>query len=251
MFKKTLLACAIWGVCAASTASAQEVQRMPSTTALQAVTATTTVAPAKTVFVLVDLTGSFVDHMLAGDFIDRSIKRVMREVQANVGSHSLVRVGIIGHSNRDVTSDAAGGTYEHLLAKEWSVGGRYTKEKVASGVRRWLDDIAADLRSGKIKKQENTAVIMAMDRASELIRKANQPCAVIAISDLDDTELGLPLPAPYRPNLLKGCQVYGIGAGITLREGTKAERQLRKAWEGYFQAAGVDVASDFYWIPNP
>lgn len=119
-----------------------------------------------------------------------------------------------------------------------------------SGVRAWLHDIETDLRSGKLQPEKNTAVVMALDRISEFTQKSNGSCLVIAVSDLDDTEFGLPLPAPYRSGELKGCEVTAIGAGVTLRGGTKAERQLRQAWEAWFKQAGVDIV-DFHWLPNP
>lgn len=227
-------------------AQAQEggLRPAPATPATAAVTPAP-VTSGKTVIVMLDITGSFVDHELSGNVAERSIKRAMKEIVASVGNKSLVRVSIIGQSHRDVT-----GTDEHLLAKEWIVGARYTKEKVASQVRNWLEQTIDDLRTGKIKKQNNTAVVMAFDRASELVRKAGQPCSLVAITDMDETEVGYPLPAPYRSGMLAGCTVHAIGAGVTLKGGTNAERDLRRAWEQYLGAAGVNL-SDFYWIPNP
>ena len=223
----------------------QDLKILPVSGATQTVTSQPTAYP-KTVVVAVDLTGSFVDYILAGGYMDRAVKRTMQELEKSIQKGSLVRVGVIGHSHHDES-----GSFEHLLAHEWAVGGKYTKEKVVSGVRNWLRDIETDLRSGKLQKQNNTAVVMAFDRTSELMRRSNGNCMLIALSDLDDTELGLPLPAPYHPGEFKGCEVLGIGAGVTLRGGTKAERQLRQAWEVWFRIAGVDVARDFYWIPNP
>jgi hypothetical protein len=200
----------------------------------------------KTVVVAVDLTGSFVDYILADGYMDRAVKRTMQELEKSIQKGSLVRVGVIGHSHHDES-----GSFEHLLAREWTVGGKYSKEKVVSGVRNWLRDIEADLRSKKLQKQVNTAVVMAFDRTAELMRRSNGNCMLIAISDLDDTEFGLPLPVPYSPGEFKGCEVLGLGAGVTLRGGTKAERELRQAWEVWFKLAGVDVARDFHWVPNP
>lgn len=201
----------------------------------------------KTIVVFLDITGSFVDTLLSGDYCERAIKAAVNHVINNVEAGSLVRVSIIGHSNSGVT-----GTFDHLLAKEWVVSkNRYPREKIGGFVRNWLDSAVADLRTGKIKKEDNTAVIQAFDRMSEIIRAQGQPAVIIAISDMDETELGYPLPAPYRPGLLTGSKVIAVGGGVTLREGTKAERDLRRAWEKHLTVAGVDVASNFIWLPNP
>lgn len=201
----------------------------------------------KTIIVFLDITGSFVDTLLSGDYCERAIKTAVNHVTNNVEVGSLVRVSIIGHSHSGVT-----GTFDHLLAKEWVVSkNRYPREKIGVFVRAWLDSAVADLRTGKIKKEDNTAVIQAFDRVSEIIRAQGQPAVIIAISDMDETELGYPLPAPYRPGLLTGSKVIAVGGGVTLREGTKAERDLRRAWEKHLTITGIDVASGFIWLPNP
>jgi hypothetical protein len=208
------------------------------------------VAPGE-VQVFLDITGSFVDVLLSsdGDFLRRSIKRVTNDLNATpMPNGTLVRVSIIGHSS---SSQTAGGSNDHLAARQWTVGGKTTREKVLAGVRGWLNDIAEGLSSGRIKPQNNTAVIMAFDRAAELGRQQRPQgasCQWWAISDLDDTEVGLPLPAPFTPGEMRGCTLVAIGAGVTLQEGTKAERQLRRAWLDWTKQAG---AKDLAWISNP
>ena len=230
------------------TAGAQEGR---GTVAAPAVATTPAASPSaqkgKTIIVFLDITGSFVDTLLSGDYCERAIKAAVNHVINNVEAGSLVRVSIIGHSYSGVT-----GTFDHLLAKEWVVSkNRYPREKIGGFVRNWLDSAVADLRTGKIKKEDNTAVIQAFDRVSEIIRAQGQPAVIIAISDMDETELGNPLPDPYRPGLLTGSKVIAVGGGVTLREGTKAERNLRRAWEKHLTVAGVDVVSNFTWLPNP
>ena len=201
----------------------------------------------KTIVVLFDITGSYVDTLLNGDYYERAINTAVANVVNNVEPGSLVRVSIIGHSHSDVTE-----SFDHLKAKEWVVSkNRYPKEKIGGFVRAWLNEVIADLRSGKVKKENNTAVIQALDRASEIVRMQGQPAVIIAISDMDETELGYPLPNPYRPGLLKGSKLIAVGGGVTLREGTKAERDLRRAWEKHLTMTGIDVASGFTWLPNP
>ena len=229
-------------------ASAQEGRtRAPQTVMATAVALPPVAQKGKTIIVFLDITGSFVDTLLSGDYHARAIKAAINQVVNNVEVGSLVRVSIIGHSHAAVS-----GSYDHLQAKEWIVSkNRYPKEKIGVLVRAWLDSAVSDLRSGKIKKEENTAVVQAFDRISEIVAAQGQPAVIIAISDLDDTELGYPLPDPYRLGLLTGSKVIAVGGGVTLREGTKAERDLRRAWEKHLTKAGINVASNFVWLPNP
>lgn len=201
--------------------------------------------------IFVDLSESFVDYLISGNYLQRAIKRAGDEMaQQHLTPGTWVRISVIGHSHNDVTSGGAKGSFEHLQAREWRVGGKYTREKVIGGVRAWLHDIESSLRAGKLQREGNTAVVMAFDRAAEVGRKAGATgeCRWIAITDLEDTEMGMPLPKPYKENQMQGCTVTAIGAGVTLREGTKAERKLRAAWEQWFSVAG---ASDLFWISNP
>jgi hypothetical protein len=199
-----------------------------------------------TVVLLMDVTGSFVDHLLANDNYERAKKRIKLLLTENVQQLSHTRVATIGHSHRDVT-----GTYDHLLAKNWMVGkNQPPKERVASLMLNHLDDMKSALESGKIKKQENTAVAQAFDQVAEWIRlDGAQQCVIIAISDMDETEFTNGLPPPARDGQLKNCKVYAIGAAVTVTS-TNGQRKLRGDWEKYFKRAGV-VMDDFYWITNP
>jgi hypothetical protein len=202
----------------------------------------------KDVFVLLDITGSFVEHLLAKDLWARAMKRVKEIVPQHVEIGSDVRVGMIGHSHRDVTGN---GTYDHLDAKNWRVTrNQYTKERVASAVFGRLEEYKTNLENGQVKRQQNTAVAMAFDHIAEMVRMSGKPSVIIAISDMDETEYQNGLPPPAVLGALKGSMVYAFGAGVTLTGGSPAQRMLKNQWDRYFKLAGVDT-KDFYWIANP
>jgi len=243
---------------AVALACAQDVQRTPASQ----VSAVPKIAPAqsvpnkvntegRTVIVALDITGSFVDHMLSKGLFDRAMKHVKKLVPEHVEIGSEVRTAIVGHSHRDVTNGDQGGSYDHIAARNWTVTrNHHTKDRVVIAVINQLEEWRTDLEKGKIKPQNNTALAMALDHMSEQVRLAGKPCLLVIISDMEETEYRAGVPQPYKSGQLTGCKVYAIGAGITLAGGNQAQRKLRSKWEKYFVAAGV-AANDFYWIANP
>jgi hypothetical protein len=232
----------------ASLSYAQEAQPMPGRVSPPMPMSTSSqsagraVCESKDVVVLLDNTGSFVDHILNKDLFTNSTRRIRADFpRLCVGSE--VKVAILGHSHRDVS-----GTYDHLTSKNFTVSrNHYTADNLPTLVIKQLESWRDDLASGKIKQAKNTAVAMAFDNLAEVVELRARPTVVWAITDGDETELG-GVPAPYKPNQLKGVTIYMLGAGVTLTDGTNAQRKLRAAWEHYFQLAG---AENFFWVSKP
>jgi hypothetical protein len=243
LISKSLAAVALAVLGLTSTAHAQERATVQPTGAqIQVASA----QPPHTIIVELDVTGSFVDTILQGDFMDRSTKRIKDLLPKFAGVGSEVRVAIIGQHHESVS-----GTFDHLNARKFTVTkNRYTPERIASAVAGQLEEYRSDLKSGKIKRQNNTAVAMSLDHAAEIVRlNGNKGCVIFAISDFDESEYKT-IPEPATPGALQGCSVYVFGAGITLAEGSQAQRALKSAWQQYMKQAGV-AAKDFYWVPNP
>ena len=196
----------------------------------------------KSVIVLLDVTGSFVDHLLTKDLFTNSIKRIRADFpRLCIGSE--VKIAIIGHSHRNVT-----GTYDHLASTNYIITRNHVNaDNIAAMVIKQLEKWRDDLASGKLKQQENTAVGMAFDNVAEVVQLKGKPAVIWAITDGDETELG-GVPAPYKPGQLAGATVYMFGAGVTLTAGTEGQRKLRKDWERYFGQAG---AEKFFWVSKP
>lgn len=229
--------------CAVTTATAQEgAQLIPPATSPATSTNSAPNCVDRTVVVLLDITGSFTDHLLHKDLFTNAAKRIRADFpRLCIGS--VVKVAIIGHSHRDVT-----GSYDHLASSNYSVTrNHFTAENIPEVVTKQLEKWRDALASGKMKSQNNTAVAMAFDNAAELIQLQGKSAIIWAITDGDETELG-GVPSPFKPSQLTGTTIYMLGAGVTLSDGTLGQRKLRTDWERYFRQAG---ASKFYWVSKP
>ena len=229
----------------ASAIAADESQRLAQTVAATSPQYGAKQAPVceeKTVILMLDVTGSFVDHLLNKDLFTNSIKRIRTDFpRLCIGSE--VKVAIIGHSHRDVT-----GTYDHLASTNYTITRNHvTADNIAAIATKQLEKWRDDLASGKMKQQQNTAVGMAFDNVAELVQLRGKPAVIWAITDGDETELG-GVPAPFKPNQLVGTTIYMFGAGVTLAAGTEGQRKLRADWERYSRQAGADK---FYWVSKP
>ena len=247
-FKLTQFSVATTLIFGVSISLAQEGAR-PITAAAIAVTSPAPISTSSgktcfdgTLIYLLDVTGSFTDHLLNKDLFVNSIKRIRSDSpKPCVGSE--VKVAIIGHSHRDVTQ-----SYDHLASSNYTITrNHYTADNISSVVIKQLEKWRDDLASGKIKPQNNTAVAMAFDNVAELVQLRSKPAIIWAITDGDETELG-GVPAPFKPKQLTGTTIYMLGAGVTLTEGTTGQRKLRTEWERYFRQAGADK---FYWLSKP
>ena len=249
VFKPTTLAAALAMAGASSLTVAQDGSRPAPVVVVTTPTTTSTVPPkdCKDMFVGVelDVTGSFVDHILNKDLFKNSVKNLRTKFpRLCIGSE--VKVAIIGHSHRDVS-----GTYDHLASETYTITRNYyTADNIASTVVKQLEKWRDELASGKMKQQENTAVAMSFDHISAAVRNAGKPCMLFAITDADETEYTTGVPLPNRPGLLANCKVYIYGAGITLIGGNEAQRKLQAQWERHMKVAGV-APKDFFWLPNP
>lgn len=196
----------------------------------------------KSAIVLLDVTGSFVDHLLNKDLFKNSVNRIRSDFpKLCIGSE--VKLAIIGHSHRDVS-----GSYDHLESKNYTISrNHYTAENISSTVVKQLEVWRDKLAKGQMRPQNNTAVAMAFDNVAELVNLNGKPAVIWAITDGDETELG-GVAAPIKPNQLAGSTVYMFGAGVTLTSGTIGQRKLRSEWEGYFKQAG---AEKFFWVSKP
>lgn len=196
----------------------------------------------KSAIVLLDVTGSFVDHLLNKDLFKNSVNRIRSDFpKLCIGSE--VKLAIIGHSHRDVS-----GSYDHLESKNYTISRNYyTAENISSTVVKQLEVWRDKLANGQMRPQNNTAVAMAFDNVAELVNLNGKPAVIWAITDGDETELG-GVAAPIKPNQLAGSTVYMFGAGVTLTSGTIGQRKLRSEWEGYFKQAGTEK---FFWVSKP
>lgn len=241
------VAALIWLATLASLAGAQEGTRTATTAKPQIAVVAPSASPAKacddrTVILLLDVTGSFVDHLVNKDLFTNSIKRIRSEFPT-LCIDSEVKVAIIGQSHRNVTE-----TYDHLASKNYKVTrNHYTAENVATAAIQQLEKWKDELASGKMKPQKNTAVVMAFDNVAELVQLRGKRAIIWAITDGDESELG-GVAAPFKPNQLTGATIYMFGAGVTLTGGTEAQRALRTDWERYFRQAG---AEKFFWVSKP
>ena len=215
-------------------------QKMPPITSTPS--ASTQLCEDKTVIVILDVTGSFVDHLLNQSLAANSFRRIQENFpKLCVGSE--VRVAVMGQSHRDVT-----GTYDHLTSKNYRISrNQYTTANIGGVVSQQLNNWIDDLRSGRIKTQNNTAVVQALYNAAEIIQLRGKPALVFVITDGDESELGGVAP-PYKDGQLKDAAVYFFGAGVTLASGTQGQRALRQDWEAYFKKAD---ASKFFWVAKP
>lgn len=247
-FKLTQFAVATALICGVSISPAQEGTR-PSTVAAIAVTSPAPISTSSakacfdgTLIYLLDITGSFTDHLINKDLFANSIKRVRSDSpKPCIGSE--VKVSIIGHSHRDVTQ-----SYDHLASSNYTITrNHYTAENINAVVVKQLQKWVDELASGKMKPQSNTAVAMAFDNVAELVQLRGKPAIIWAITDGDETELG-GVPAPFKPKQLAGATIYMLGAGVTLPDGTTGQRKLRTDWERHFRQAGADK---FYWVSKP
>ncbi len=242
-----IIATPIWMATLTSLAGAQEGIRTATTAKPQIIIAATSPTPTKaceerTVILLLDVTGSFVDHLVNKDLFTNSIKRIRSDFPS-LCIDSEVKVAIIGQSHRNVTE-----TYDHLASKNYKVTrNHYTAENVATAAIQQIEKWKEELASGKMKPQKNTAVVMAFDNVAELVQLRGKRAIIWAITDGDESELG-GVAAPFKPNQLTGATIYMFGAGVTLTGGTAAQRALRTEWERYFSQAG---AEKFYWVSKP
>lgn len=199
-FKLTQFAVATALICGVSIAPAQEGTR-PAAAAVIAVAnvPSTSTITAKTCFdgtliYLLDITGSFTDHLVNKDLFANAIKRV-RSDSPKLCIGSEVKVAIIGHSHRDVTQ-----SYDHLASSNYTITrNHYTADNINAVVVKQLEKWVGDLASGKMKPQSNTAVAMAFDNVAELVQLRGKPAIIWAITDGDETELG-GVPAPFNPS---------------------------------------------------
>lgn len=195
------------------------------------------------VFVLTDVTQSFVEHLLHKDLFRAAVGRIRSEFPHPLCIGSEVTLALIGQSHAGV-----GGSYQHLESKHYRITRNHiTADNVADWVARQLDVLHRRLASGALQAQRNTALVMAFDNVADLARLRGKPAYIFAISDGEETELDRVMPMVQAQGLA-GARVFLLGAGVTLAAGTPGQRRLRADWERYFRLAG---AAQFHWLSKP